>query len=45
MVANKPGAPGRARSSRKVHRAGNAGWSAAPVVPAACILCCRRAMG
>jgi hypothetical protein len=26
-VAKKPGAPGRSRSSRQNHRAGNAGWS------------------
>ena len=30
---------------RENRRAGNAGCSAGPVVPAACIFCCRRAMG
>ncbi|MGJ4892280.1 hypothetical protein ACQR0Z_10030 [Bradyrhizobium sp. HKCCYLS3077] len=43
-VANEPGT-GEIAKQPEAHRAGNAGMSAAPVVPAACILFRRRAMG
>src|SRR4051812_18626624 len=41
----KPGAPGRPRSNRKTIAQGRPECSAEPVVPAACIFFCRRAMG
>ena len=37
--------PGEITYKRENRRAGNAGCSADPVVTAACVLCCRRAMG
>jgi len=45
MVAKTPGAPGRTRISRKAIARGGPDVAARPVVPAACIFCCRRAMG
>ena len=44
-VAKKPGTPGRARISRKTIAQGMPDDPAKPVVTAACVFCCRRAMG
>src|SRR5262245_34206603 len=44
-VANKPGAPRRARISRNTIAQGMPVDPAEPVVTAACFFCCRRAMG
>jgi len=44
-VAKTPGAPGRTRSSRSIHRAGKAGMSRPSLWFCRVLFCCTRAMG